>query len=206
LYTRIRRQTTVVGAEGAVVVGVVQVPGAEGANPPAKRARYSLRLKDNSACPVAVPGAAQQLRRPLTAEHPRQSRANEQWTMQPKNLKFDIEVSENVDPRYRRYKASILKCNIVPDIEVHFPNFHIQVCNFDIGISGLVYRWSDLRYQRSAKFKMAAEPSTPRPPCNTRAASGSECKVLNGTLKKYTVRLCGMAASRKRVCTHLESY
>ncbi len=69
---------------------MVQVPGAEVANPPAKRARYSLRLKDNSACSGAVPAAAQQLRRPLTAEHPLQSRANEPWTMQPPPVDEDV--------------------------------------------------------------------------------------------------------------------
>ncbi len=54
LYKRIRRQITVVGEVG----DEVEVPGAEGADPPANRARYSLTLKDDSAGPGAVPAAA----------------------------------------------------------------------------------------------------------------------------------------------------
>jgi hypothetical protein len=65
-----------------------------------------------------------------------------------KVLNFDIEVSQNVDPRYRRYKTSILKCNIVPDIEFYFQNFNIEVCNFDFGIQGYRLGRSDLRYRR----------------------------------------------------------
>ncbi len=36
----------------------MEVPGAEGADPPAERARYSLTLKNDSAGPGAVPAAA----------------------------------------------------------------------------------------------------------------------------------------------------
>ncbi len=74
----------------AEVGDVAEVPGAEGANPPAKRARYIMTLKDDSASPGAVPAAApnapppkQPLRRRLTAGNPLPSRAKEQRTMQP---------------------------------------------------------------------------------------------------------------------------
>jgi hypothetical protein len=40
LYKRIRRQIIVVCVEDAEVGDVVEVPGAEGVDPPAKRARY----------------------------------------------------------------------------------------------------------------------------------------------------------------------
>ncbi len=37
------------------VVEDLEVPGAQGADPPAKRARYSFTSKDDSTCPGAVP-------------------------------------------------------------------------------------------------------------------------------------------------------
>ncbi len=46
---------------------MVEVPGAEGADLPAKRAMYSLTFKDDSAGPGTVPVAAHQAQPPNAA-------------------------------------------------------------------------------------------------------------------------------------------
>ena len=61
-------------------------------------------------------------------------------------------ISEPQDLRYRSQKTSILKFNIVPDIEVNFQSFDIEVCDFDIEI--YQYRSSEFRYRSLARFQM----------------------------------------------------